>query len=228
MITVQPFSLPDGTELEPMMLLDISKSTSYPVAKNSFVTRKELMMGAMGTIVGRLSDMDSQAAEEREAGNEDDEGGLWTVAFNGEFISGFEKKDDYHILGDLNRNNYQEKLNGIHWQGGTKIMPGFEALLKKYKHEFVENNQEEARPLLLVLVLTDGEAADSMEFGETVSRSKGDVYFVIGIVGYGYEHDETLRVYKEIEKKNAHVRVISFDSVTDPNIVANTFLSMIQ
>ena len=49
-------------------------------------------------------------------------------------------------------------------------MPGFNLLLKTYTDEFGSVPQDE-RPLLLALVITDGEADDTATFRDMVARS---------------------------------------------------------
>jgi hypothetical protein len=199
-------------EKEPMLLLDTTGSMNYASALTDATPRRSTIREAISIIVERLAAADSQAEDEEEGG------GLRTITF---------ADGQAHDLGDLNPGNLQQKWNSIRWGGGTRIMPGFNLLLKTYTDEFGERPQEE-RPLLLALVITDGEADDTEAFRNTVARAAGSMYVVLAIVGYGAEHDRALRAYQQVEAQNAHVKVLPFAGETDPEIIASALLRMIE
>jgi len=199
-------------EKEPMLLLDTTGSMNYGSAANDPTPRKDVIREAISIIVERLGAEDSQAAEEEEGG------GLRTVTF-----ADGQARD----IGDLNPDNLQEKWSHIRWAGGTRIMPGFNTLLKTYSDEFGSEPLEE-RPLLLALVITDGEADDTEAFKNTVARAAGSMYVALAIIGYGAEHDRALRAYQQVEAQNAHVKVLPFAGETDPEVIASALLRMIE
>lgn len=199
-------------EKEPMLLLDTTGSMNYGSAANDPTPRKDVIREAISIIVERLGAEDSQAAEEEEGG------GLRTVTF---------ADGQAHDIGDLNPDNLQEKWSHIRWAGGTRIMPGFNTLLKTYSDEFGSEPLEE-RPLLLALVITDGEADDTEAFRNTVARAAGSMYVALAIIGYGAEHDRALRAYQQVEAQNAHVKVLPFAGETDPEVIAGALLRMIE
>jgi len=199
-------------EKEPMLLLDTTGSMNYGSAANDPTPRKDVIREAISIIVERLGAEDSQAAEEEEGG------GLRTVTF---------ADGQAHDIGDLNPDNLQEKWSHIRWAGGTRIMPGFNTLLKTYSDEFGSEPLEE-RPLLLALVITDGEADDTEAFKNTVARAAGSMYVALAIIGYGAEHDRALRAYQQVEAQNAHVKVLPFAGETDPEVIAGALLRMIE
>lgn len=199
-------------EKEPMLLLDTTGSMNYGSAANDPTPRKDVIREAISIIVERLGAEDSQAAEEEEGG------GLRTVTF-----ADGQARD----IGDLNPDNLQEKWSHIRWAGGTRIMPGFNTLLKTYSDEFGSEPLEE-RPLLLALVITDGEADDTEAFKNTVARAAGSMYVALAIIGYGAEHDRALRAYQQVEAQNAHVKVLPFAGETDPEVIAGALLRMIE
>src|SRR5713101_2153223 len=129
-------------EKEPMLLLDTTGSMNYRTSETESTPRKDTIREAISIIVSELAAADSQAAKEEEGG------GLRTVTF---------ADGQAHDIGDLNPNNLREKWNHIRWGGGTRIMPGFNLLLKTYTDEFGTVPQAE-RPLLLALVITVGKA----------------------------------------------------------------------
>ncbi len=200
-----------GIEKEPMLLLDTTGSMSYPAEAGSTTSRKSVIREAISIIVAKLADEDSQAE------HEDDGGGLRTVTF---------ADGNAHDIGDLNPGNLTKKWNGIHWGGGTRIMPGFNLLLKTYTDEFGKKPQEE-RPLLMALIITDGEADDTEAFAKTIAKSAGSLYAVLAIIGHGAEHDQAMRAYQQVEASNGHVKVLSFAGETDPNVIADALLRMI-
>jgi hypothetical protein len=203
--------VPEGVETEPMLLLDVTGSMSYPAAEGGNVSRRDVIKEAIGTIVERLAAEDSQAAHE-EGG-----GGLMTVIFaNGEAES----------IDDLNPDNLNQKWAQIPWGGGTRIMPGWRELVNVYNEEFGSRPANQ-RPQLLALVITDGEADDTDQFARTVQQAAGGVYICIALLGYGHEHDRAEAAYRQIEENNAHVKVVSFAGETDPNTIADGLLRMI-
>lgn len=199
-------------EKEPMLLLDTTGSMNYGSAATDPTPRKDVIREAISIIVERLGAEDSQAEEEEEGG------GLRTVTF---------ADGQAHDIGDLNPDNLHEKWSHIRWAGGTRIMPGFNTLLKTYSDEFGSEPLEE-RPLLLALVITDGEADDTEAFKNTVARAAGSMYVALAIIGYGAEHDRALRAYQQVEAQNAHVKVLPFAGETDPEVIAGGLLRMIE
>ncbi len=208
--------LKPGVEKEPMLLLDTTGSMSYPVSEGSKIERRQLIGEAIGRIVEVLGAEDSQAAKEQAGG--EDAGGLMTVTFAGGSAT---------CIDDLSTDNWRQKWSSIPWGGGTVIMPGWEALVEQYMEEFGDVPKQD-RPHLLALVITDGEADDTDQFAQTLAQAKGGVYVCIAILGYGQEHDRAFQVYKQIAAQNNHVRVVSFGSETNPDMVAGGLLSMIS
>lgn len=199
-------------EKEPMLLLDTTGSMNYRTSETESTPRKDTIREAISIIVSELAAADSQAAKEEEGG------GLRTVTF---------ADGQAHDIGDLNPNNLREKWSHIHWGGGTRIMPGFNLLLKTYTDEFGTVPQAE-RPLLLALVITDGEADDTDTFKNVVARAAGSMYVALAIIGYGPEHDRALQAYQQVEAQNAHVKVMAFAGETDPEIIARALLNMME
>ncbi len=198
-------------EKEPMLLLDTTGSMNYSAAANDPTPRKDVIREAISLIVERLGAVDSQAQHEQEGG------GLRTITF---------ADGQAHDIGDLNPGNLREKWSTIHWRGGTRIMPGFNMLLKAYTDEFGQEPLDE-RPLLLALVITDGEADDTIAFRDTVNRAAGSMYVVLAIIGHGAEHDMALQAYQQVEAQNGHVKVLPFAGETDPEVIANALFRMI-
>lgn len=201
-----------GQEKEPMLLLDTTGSMNYPTSESDSTPRKDTIKEAIGLIVSELAAQDSQAAKEEEGG------GLRTVTFAG---------GNAYDLDDLNPNNLEQKWATIHWAGGTRIMPGLNKLIEVYNDEFGSQPAAD-RPLLLALVITDGEADDTDRFAQAVAQAAGGVYFALAIIGYGPEHDAAVRQYKAIEERNAHVKVLPFAAETDPNVIARALLRMLE
>nr|HET6900895.1 vWA domain-containing protein [Ktedonobacteraceae bacterium] len=199
-------------EKEPMLLLDTTGSMNYRTAENDATPRRETIHEAISIIVARLAAADSQAAKE-EGG-----GGLRTITF---------ADGRANDIGDLNPNNLQQKWSQIRWAGGTRIMPGFNLLLKAYTDEFGSEPPAE-RPLLLALVITDGEADDTATFRDMIARSAGSMYVALAIIGYGAEHDRALQAYQQVEAQNAHVKVLPFASETDPEVIASALMRMME
>lgn len=194
---------------EPMLLLDVTGSMNYQADVNDPTTsRADVVQEALKVVVARLASEDT--AGETEAGG----GGLRTITFAGGFA---------HDLGDINPSNFAAKWGSIHFSGGTRIMPGLALLLKTYTAEFGSDSATK----LLAVVITDGEADDEAEFESQIRKAAGNMYVVVGIVGYGPEHDSALAAYKRMAETNPNVQAFSLGNTTDPNVVAETLLRMI-
>jgi len=74
-----------------------------------------------------------------------------------------------------------------------------------YKDEFGKRPANQ-RPVLMALVITDGEADDGDAFGKALSGLHGAVFVTVAIIGYGRAHDECLQAYNKIAESNPHVR----------------------
>lgn len=205
-----------GVEKEPIALVDISGSMSWPVSGDSRVQRREVVGEAMGLLVKALEDEDSQAAAEQADGS-DDKGGLLVHLFS----------DHHEELGDLNSSNWRAKWESISWGGGTRIMAAWEAAQEDYLEEFGEVPALD-RPVLLTLVVTDGEASDWDQFSQVLAQANATRKFCVAIVGHGEDHDRTLSAYKAVEATNGkHVRVVTFAGETDPTSIANDLILLV-
>ena len=114
-------------------------------------------------------------------------------------------------------------------------MPAWKAALADYDEEFGDRDPDE-QPTLLMLVLTDGEADDWAEFGPVLEKATAKRVFVVAIVGHGTAHDATVRAYQQAAERNRaqdkfgkdHVKVVSFDSVTDPKEIAADLITLVS
>lgn len=208
--------LKEGVEKEPIALIDTSGSMSFAVSEGSNIQRRDVVGEAMGILVKHLEDEDSQAAAEQAEGS-DDKGGLLTYGF----ASGVTE------FGDLNSSNWRDRWGKVKWGGGTYIMPAWQKAQEEYLGEF-EDVPTMDRPALLALIITDGEAADADKFTAVLENAGAGRYFTVAVVGYGDEHDKTLRAYKAAEQKNPkHVRVVTFGGETDPTVIAEGLKSLV-
>jgi hypothetical protein len=161
----------------------------------------------MGILVKHLEAEDSQAAGEQADGS-DDKGGLLVHLFS----------DHATELGDLNSSNWREKWNSIRWGGGTRIMAAWEAAQDDYLEEFGEVPALD-RPVLLTLVITDGEAQDADQFIQVLEQANAQRKFCVAVLGFGPDHDSTLGAYKAVEATNGKdVRVVSFRRRDGPGV----------
>jgi len=207
--------VPVGIEKEPVLLVDKSGSMNYAAAHGANVSRWGVITEALPTLVGTLGAADSQAEAEAAAG--EDAGGLMTVVFS----------DRAEEVGDLNEANWREKWSKITPGGGTYIMPGWQLVVEDYLEEF-GNKAEEDRPALLLLVVTDGEAADMAAFEADCAKAHGHTYVAVAVVGYGPDHDNTIAAYQKIAASNNHVQVYNFGSTTDPTALAEGLLAIVD
>lgn len=200
-------------EKEPMLLLDTTGSMAEPASSRGGISRRDLAHQAVRAIVQQLELEDSQAEHEEDAG------GIMTVVFS---------RGEAHSIDDLNTQNIEQKWSQIRWGGGTYIVPGWNTLIDTYMEEFGERPPQD-RPLLMAVILTDGEAADTDEFIQALEQAKGGVAVVVALLGYGQEHDRAEAAYRRVAAVNrGHVEVVSFAEETDPQVIANKLLQMIE
>jgi hypothetical protein len=214
---------------EPVLLLDLSTSMDWGAADENSGdypdpgSRRAIVIGALHGLVRALEAEDSEAAAEQ-AGGSDERGGLMAHGFANEHVE----------IGDLNTSNLERRLNSIQWGGRTYIMPAWRAALADYDEEFGDRDPDE-QPVMEILVLTDGEADDWMDFEPVLEKATAKRVFVVAIVGSGPKHDATLQAYQEGASKNqaqdkfgkSHVNVVSFDSVTDPQEIATDLITLV-
>lgn len=207
--------VPAWREKEVVCLLDTSGSMDWEAAPpdGSSPSRKDLVAEALPLFVSALEGQDS-AAEAEQASGSDEMGGLLIHGFAGVHTE----------LGDFNSSNFQRRWQAIRWGGGTQIMPAWKAALEDFNEEFGDKAEP---PVLLTLVITDGEASDAGEFGKILSDKHQGRYFAVAVVGHGADHDRTLVSYQGAVQANPqHVTVMSFDSVTDPRALAQDLITM--
>jgi hypothetical protein len=202
-------------EIEPVVLIDRSGSMNYAAAHGAQVSRWDVVTEALGTLVSALGAADSQAEAEAAAG--EDAGGLMTVVFN----------SDAEEVGDLTPANWRSKWSQFSPGGGTRIMPGWKLVVEDYLDEFGKKAEED-RPALVLLVITDGEAADMQQFEAECAKAHGHIYIAIAVVGYGPEHNDTVAAYEAISARNGHIKVYNFGSTTDPSTLAEGLLALVE
>jgi len=129
--------------------------------------------------------------------------------------------------GFLHADNLQNEWSTIQFHGGTHIMDGFRVLFSTYENQFTEMPQDQW-PLMLVLIITDGELQDGHEFESHLKHVHGRVFIEIAVVGYGEDHDRAIHHYKHIAKQHDHIRVTTFTNETDPRVIATKLLSLVD
>ena len=117
-------------------------------------------------------------------------------------------------------------LTAIKWGGGTQIVPGWQVLKQAYNEEF-GNRKEEDKPLLMAVVITDGEADDVNEFAQII-RNDQSAYILIVLVGFGEDYQKAVFSFNNIQQVNKRVKVMSMGSQTDPHVIASTLLKMVN
>lgn len=214
---------------EPVLLLDLSTSMDWEAADGAGEWnghtggRRGIAIEALRGLVVALEGQDSEAAAEQ-AGGDDDRGGLLAHGFASGHVD----------IGDLNSSNLERRLNSIPWGGATHIMPAWKAALEDFDEEFGDRDADDA-PVMLTLVLTDGEADDWDDFAPVLEKATAKRVFVVAVVGHGEAHDRTVRAYQQAAQRNQaqdkfgkeHVRVVSFDEVTSPSEIAEDLVTLV-
>jgi len=198
----------------PVLLLDTTGSMNEPCSYGGNVTRKDLVLSCITVLIEMLSAVDD--AEVQPVGWKK---GCPIITFNAI------ERGVYR--GFMHSYNLQAEWPLIKFHGGTHIMDGFRTMLKTYEEHFFELPQTQW-PLLLCLIITDGELQDGKEFEEHLKHVHGRAFVEIAVVGFGEDHDRALHHYRRISKHHHHIRVTSFTGETDPHLIAGQLLSLVD
>lgn len=216
---------------EPVLLLDLSTSMDWSAedendqnaewGKPGDTSRRKIVIEALPLLVKALAAEDSEA-ESEQSGGSDELGGLLTFGFASSPVE----------IGDLNESNLERRLNSIRWGGGTVVVPALKLALKEYADEF-EDDEDDSR-VHEILILTDGQASDWQELEPYLLAADANRVFVVAIVGHGQNALTVYNEYKNVAEQNktkdkygkAHVHVVLFDGVTDPNEIGEDLVTL--
>jgi len=198
----------------PIMLLDTTGSMNEMCSMGGNIPRKELVLSCVSVIIEMLSVIDD--AEVQPTGWKR---GCPIITFNAI------EKGIYR--GFMHGDNLQQEWPLIQFHGGTHIMDGWRTMLNMYQEHFTELPQIQW-PLVLCLIITDGELQDGHEFEQHLKHVAGRAFIEIAVVGYGEDHDKALHHYRHIAHHHHHIRVTAFTGETDPNAIASQLLSLID
>jgi hypothetical protein len=196
----------------PLILLDTTGSMNESVSPGSNLARSTLVIDCIGEIARILTPVDNadvQTTLQR---------GCPLITFNG--------AEGGIFRGWIHADNIRGEMANVKFHGATHIMDGWRKMLETYENAFTGQPQSNW-PLLLVLILTDGEIQDQEEFEHHLRHVHGRAFVEIAVVGYGEDHDRALHHYRHIEKHHKHVRCTAFTREVDPKVIALQLLSMI-
>jgi len=198
----------------PLILLDTTGSMNEPVAPGSFTSRKDLVYQCISTIIKMMA-----AADNADIQPPGWQRGCPVISFNA--IEGGIYRGFFH------HDNLGNEWPTVMFHGATHIIDGWRTMLRTYENYFTEK-QVETWPLLLCLIITDGELQDGHEFEQHLKHVHGRLFVEIAVVGYGADHDRALKHYRHIAHHHHHVRVNSFTGETDPRSIASQLLSLVD
>jgi len=198
----------------PVILLDTTGSMNEPCTLGGNVTRKDLVYQCLYVIVQMLAGADD--ADNQPPGWQR---GCPVITFNA--------IEQGVYRGFMHGDNLPQEWSVIQFHGGTHIMDGWRTMLRTYENHFTER-QVGTWPLLLCLIITDGELQDGKEFESHLKHAHGRLFVEIAVVGYGEDHDRALHHYKHIAKHHHHVRVTAFTGETDPHVISIQLLSLVD
>lgn len=219
-------------EVEPDAAIDASSSEGWDGSSSpepGSPPTWDVQQESLRQFIAAAEGLDSQAKAEQASGS-DEQGGIYGAFFNQGLVKIGQGDDD----GDLNSSNFQRKTEAIrvtdeHGQqvplpyGGTAIMATIRYLDQHYLEEFGDRPVS-ARPKRARTVWTDGAMKDWRDFGarlaEDHSQEWPEEHWFVAVFGYGQDHDNTLKMYREVAGSHPHVHVYSFDSVTNPAEIA--------
>jgi len=198
----------------PVILLDTTGSMKEPCSQGGTLTRKDLVAQCIHVVVEMLSAADD--ADVQPAGWQR---GCPLITFNA--------MDGGRYRGFVHPDNLNVEMGSVEFHGGTHIMDGWRTMLRTYENFFTEK-QITNWPLLLCLIITDGELQDGHEFEQHLKHVHGRLFVEIAVVGFGEDHDRALHHYRHISHHHHHVRVTAFTGETDPRTIAAQLLSLVD
>lgn len=207
----QPFHFAKPADKEPMLLLDVTASMNAPISVKKSTARLKVVEEVIRLLVEQISYAFSNNPKKKKGS------GLRTITF-----AGGTSED----INELTPTNFFNRWNKIKWEGNTRIMAGWRALNQVFLKEYGRLPLDQ-RPVMLALVVTDGDALDIEEFEQSL-QSDQNAYVVIAIVGYGEDHDRALNQFNLISKANPRLKVIPLLGTDDAQLIAGTLLSMIN
>jgi len=201
----------------PVILLDTTGSMNEPTSSGGQVTRKETSRHCLATLIDMLAPVDT--VDQINIDPNSAWKGVTVVTFNG--------MDRGVNRGLIHLGNLAQEWSKIRFHGATHVMDGWRTMLDSYERQFFDKPQFQ-RPLLLAVIITDGELQDAKEFEDHLKRVRGKVFVEIAVVGFGEDHDRALKHYQKITKKHDHVRATAFTNETDPANIARQLLSAVD
>jgi hypothetical protein len=214
---------------EPVLLIDLSTSMDWGADNEdddsqlypAKLSRRFIVIAALPLLVRALAAQDSEAEQEQAEGS-DEMGGLLAFGFASAPVE----------IGDLNESNLERRLNSITWGGATYVVPALKLAIKEYDDEF-EDDEDDSR-VHEILILTDGQASDWRELEPYLLKADANRVYVVAIVGHGEKALAVYREYKQVAEKNqsadkhgkAHVHVVLFDGVTDPEEIGEDLVTL--
>jgi len=195
----------------PVVLLDTTGSMNESCSHGGRVSRKDFVRDCMGEIIKILAKIDT----------------VDTQAFGlGCPLVTFNAIEGGIFRGLIHADNIANEWPLIQFHGATHIMDGWKTMLNTYENAFTEQPQS-AWPILLVLIITDGEIQDQEEFENHLKHVHGRAFVEIAVIGHGEDHDRALRHYQHISKHHHHVRATPFTGESDPRTIANQLVSLV-
>jgi len=211
-----PIGSPQFIEMTkwPVMLIDTTGSMNEGAsASSASMSRADLVKEVCRRVVYRLSPVDDA---ERQQTN-----------FKGVPLVTFNEVDGGVDRGFLHYQNFDAEWSNVAFHGGTHIMQGWHKMLEKYQQNF-SDNKDTIRPLLLCLIITDGELRDGHEFEKHLKHVHGKAFVEIAVIGFGEDHDRACQHYVKISATHPHVRYTQFSSVNEADKIVDQLVSMID
>jgi len=199
----------------PVILLDTSGSMACEtISASSQVPKMVLAKQICANLCARLATIDDADRLQQAPG-------VPLITFN-TFDGGVDR-------GFLHPGCFEQEWANIEFHAGTHIMDAWRAMLKRYRESFESRPKGPAQwPLLLTLVLTDGELKDGHEFEQHLKHIKGSAFVEVAVIGYGEEHDRACEHYQRISRSHPHVRVTQFTNCEDIDMIVQQLLTMVN
>lgn len=196
-----------GIARETILLVDTTGSMKRPCAKGETTSRAALVRDILQTIVEHVG----ANQPPRSRGTD----GVTTITFSDGSAT---------HMGELTPINLPLQWEKLFWGGGTYIVPGFRLLSQLYQQTYGAIPLEE-RPMLRILVLTDGEPEDLDALSSMLPLMGKNIFVTFAVLGYGIEYELALRAYQRLTHLHRHIQVIGL-TVPDSEPIAKQLLPL--
>lgn len=108
----------------------------------------------------------------------------------------------------------EDKWRSLAFTGAPDIVPGWDAIIGASAAAAPPfSHKAERRPPVVVVIVLDGEPSDLATFVQIIESLPPRTLVVIGVIGFGGDHDDALGAFRQLAKM--HPGVVKALSLTE-------------